>query len=295
MTTTTERIFVIGGTGNVGTKAVNDLVAKDIPVTLYSRNPTKVAELFSNNQHVNVIQGDLSDLTLLKEGMKGHTRLFLLYNSFEDFAEKKEAIAKLAYASGIKQIVDISSFSASEPWRTSFIGTAHIDAEKAILRIPQRGSFVTLRPGRFMSNLLTFERASPEGLMFDTVNEDEPQGWISPNDIGAIAAVVLSEDIKKHADSVYELIGDIITPAERASIASRVLERSIRYQKVSPSIKYDSLMKLGIFPHFAAYNLAATVPSMAPTTSISTGIFILLGREPETLEQYILLNKTNLL
>ncbi|KAF1803247.1 hypothetical protein V8B55DRAFT_1503789 [Mucor lusitanicus] len=291
---TTERIFIIGGTGNAGTKTVQDLVSRNISVTLYARNPSKVAELFSESPLIQVIHGDLADLTPLKEGLKGHTRLFLLYSNFEDFIEKKVAIAKLAYAAGIKQILDISSITAGESWRSGYIGAMHRDAEQGILNIPNRGTLVVLRPGRFMSNILTFERPTPDGVMYDTVDASETQGWISPNDIGAVAAAVLSEDIKKHGDMVYELIGDVVTLDERSSIASRVLERPIRYQRVSTSGKYDQLMKTGMFPHGAAYNLSASIPTVPPTTSISTGIPILIGRDPETLEQYILSNKAYL-
>ncbi|KAL9552650.1 hypothetical protein MBANPS3_003655 [Mucor bainieri] len=278
--TTTERIFIIGGTGNAGTKTVQDLVSRNIPVTLYARNPSKVAELFSENPLIQVIHGDLADLAPLKEGLTGHTRLFLLYSNFEDFVEKK--------------ILDISSITSGESWRSGYVGTMHRDAEQGILNIPNRGTLVVLRPGRFMSNILTFERPTPDGAMYDTVDANETQGWISPNDIGAVAAAVLSEDIKKHGDIVYELIGDVVTLDQRSTIVSRVLGRSIRYQKVSASSKYGQLMKTGMFPHGAAYNLAASIPTVPPTTTISTGIPILIGREPETLEQYILSNKAYL-
>jgi uncharacterized protein YbjT (DUF2867 family) len=291
---TAERIFIIGGTGNAGSKTVQDLISRNISVTLYVRNPYKVTELFSENPFINVIHGDLADLTHLKEGLSGHTRLFLLYSGLEDFVEKKVAIAKLAYAAGIKQILDISSITAGESWRSGYVGAIHRDAEQGILDVPSRGTLVVLRPGRFMSNILTFERPSPDGLMYDTVDANETQGWISPNDIGAVAAAILSEDIKKHGDIVYELIGDVVTLDERSSIASRVLERPIRYQKVSTFSKYDQLMKTGMFPHGAAYNLAGNIPTLSPTTTISTGIPILIGREPETLEQYILSNKAYL-
>lgn len=288
---TSERIFIIGGTGNVGSKTVRDLVSRNISVTLYARNPSKAVDMFSESPLIHVIQGDLADLTPLKEGLSGHTRLFLLYSNFEDFVEKKVAIAKLAYASGIKQILDISSITAGESWRSGYVGAIHRDAEQGILNIPNRGTLVALRPGRFMSNILSFERPSPEGLIYDTVNGDETQGWISPNDIGAVAAAVLSEDVKKHGDIVYELIGDVATLDERTATFSRVLERPISYQKVNPSSKYDQLMKTGLFPHGAAYSLVASTPTMPPTTVTSTGIPILIGREPETLEQYISSNK----
>ncbi|CAO0794534.1 unnamed protein product [Mucor circinelloides] len=291
---TTERIFIIGGTGNVGSKAVRDLVSRNISVTLYARNLSKVVDMFSKNHLIHVIQGDLADLTSLKEGLSGHTRLFLLYSNFEDFVEKKVAIAKLAYAAGIKQILDISAINASESWGSGRIGVLHRDTEQGILNIPQRGTLVALRPGRFMSNFLTFERPSSDGVIQDTANGNQSQGWISPNDIAAVAAAVLTDDVQKHGDIAYELIGDVVTPNELTSIASRVLNRPISYQEVSASTKYDHLMTTGRFPHAGAYHIATSIPTMPPITTISTGIPILIGREPETLEQFISLNKASL-
>lgn len=52
--------------------------------------------------------------TYMKDALKGHTRLSLLYGGFRDFAQKKVlAIAKLAYVAGIKQILDIPAIRAS--------------------------------------------------------------------------------------------------------------------------------------------------------------------------------------
>lgn len=234
-------------------------------------------------------------MVTLKDALRGHHRLFLLYGGFEDFVEKKVAIARLAYAAGIKQILDISAINASKSWGAGRIGVLHRDAEQGILNIPHRGKLVALRPGRFMSNFLNFERPSLEGVIHDTANGDQTQGWISPNDIAAVAASVLTDDVEKHGDIAYELIGDVVTPNELAAIASRALERPISYQKVSASTKYNHLMQTGRFPHAGAYHIAASIPTMPSITTISTGIPILIGREPETLEQFISLNKAQLL
>ncbi|CAO3658989.1 unnamed protein product [Rhizopus stolonifer] len=271
MSTSTERVFIIGGTGNVGSKTVNDLLAKNIPVTLYARQPEKVNKLFANNSLVQVVQGDYDDLAPLKEGLKGHT--------------------SWAYEAGVKQVVDISSMWASMPWRSTSIGTSHYYAEKAIYEIPNRGAFVTLRPGRFMSNLFFFDGPRGDHIV-DTMEEDKIQGWISPNDIGAVAAVVLSEPIEKHADLVYELSGDIVTPAQRTQYFSRTIGREFTYKKISPKEKYDVIMSIGHFNHAFAYTLAASLSSFdIQHHHISNGITILLGREPETLEKFILDNK----
>ncbi|KAL0578589.1 hypothetical protein ABG067_008714, partial [Albugo candida] len=167
-------------------------------------------------------QGDFNDLAALKEGIKNHTRLFLLISAFDKFVENKTEIAKIAYAAGVKQIVDISSLAVNMGWRTSYIGAKHYDAELSILSLPNRGKFVALRPGRFMSNLIHTERPYPSGKIFDSVDGDRKQGWISTNDIGSIAAVVLSEDVEKHGDAVYSLIGDVASGYERAAFYTRL-------------------------------------------------------------------------
>ncbi|KAG1378534.1 hypothetical protein G6F61_005755 [Rhizopus arrhizus] len=104
-------------------------------------------------------------------------------------------IASWAWEANFKQVVDISSI---------------LYAEKALFELSDHGSLVTLWPGRFMT-MLTFDH--PKGdFIFGTADADKPQGRIPPNYIGAIAAVIFGEDIKKHDDLVYELNEDVVNP-----------------------------------------------------------------------------------
>ncbi|KAI9486946.1 MAG: hypothetical protein EXX96DRAFT_472886 [Benjaminiella poitrasii] len=293
-----ERIFILGGTGGIGKKVVNDLLDKNIAVTLYARSSEKVNSLFTyhNNSKelISVVQGDYNDLSPVKEGIKGHTRLFLLVADFSSFVKTKKTIAEYAYAAGVKQIVDISSFTVNMGWRESFIGSNHYHAEKAIFDIPNRGYFVALRPGRFMSNIFNMGRPISDGVIFDTADPNKPQGWISPNDIGAVAAVVLSEDIEKHGDIVYGLTGELVTSQECAKIISRISGRDIPYVQVSAIEKYKKIMESGYVSHVLAVDFVDNLGKGDPT-SISFCIEILLGRKPETLEEYLQANKALLL
>jgi uncharacterized protein YbjT (DUF2867 family) len=293
MSSSTDRVFILGGTGNIGTRVVQDLLAKKVPVTLYARTPSKVESLFPNhNGLINVVQGDYSDLTPLKASIKGHTRLFLLILGFKSFVEDKAEIAKIAYEAGVKQIVDISSFTVNMGWRTSLIGAKHDGAERAILNIPNRGYFVALRPGGFMSNMLYNDTPlKTGGKIFDSASPDCAQGWISTNDIGAVAAVVLSEDIEKHGDAVYSLTGDIRTPTERAQVLSRILGQDIKFIQVTSAQKYSKIMKTGYFTHQIAMDLCTGLDSYNDDR-VTPEISILLGRDPETLEEYLTVNKS---
>jgi len=286
----TERVFFVGGTGSIGSKTVKGLLKKNIPVTLYARDPEKVATLFNKNSLVSVVQGDYSDLSALKAGIQGHSRLFLLIHDLINFVRLKTEIAKIAYESGVKQIVDISSFTSARGWRTSGIATIHYEAERAIYDIPNRGRFVALRPGRFMSNChLLFDKPTPDGKLFDTAPPNHPQSWISANDISDIAALVLSEDLLRHGDTVYELYSYVCTPTERAEILSRVTGRKITYHQISPVEQYHQIMKSGRVPHFIAYDLSCSAYDDA--AYVSKGIEILLGRPPQTLEEYLIPHK----
>ncbi|KAI8091191.1 uncharacterized protein B0P05DRAFT_577293 [Gilbertella persicaria] len=286
----TERIFIVGGTGNIGIKAVRDLLANNVPVTLYARNPQKVHSIFTDKSDlIRIVQGDYSDFSPLKKGIEGHTRLFLLINDFEGFVDYKRTIAEYGYAAGVKQILDISSLSVNGGWRTSFIGTNHYYAEKAMFEIPNRGALVTLRPGRFMSNLFHMARIATDGAVFDDVAPEATQDWISTNDIGAVAAVILQDDIQKHGDNVYTLIGDVVKPKEIAAICSRLLGRDIPYKQVTAVQKFHQLVKNHV-PFGVAMDLVDNVKE-EESGRINAVIEIILGRKPETLEEYLTANK----
>jgi uncharacterized protein YbjT (DUF2867 family) len=123
----TEHIFVVGATGNVGSNIVRQLLEKGSRVTIYVRSPAKATALFPGQESLlSIVQGDYSDLTPFDNAIaNGFTRLFLLVQAeglAMTMAELKSRMATVAYNSGVKQVVDVSSYCAGE--RKS-IQTAH--------------------------------------------------------------------------------------------------------------------------------------------------------------------------
>ncbi|ORZ15360.1 hypothetical protein BCR42DRAFT_416937 [Absidia repens] len=292
-----EHVFIIGGTGNIGTKCVRELISKKIPVTLLARNPQKVSNLFPgvSSDALKVVQGDYNSDSVLKAALPGHTRLFLLVTDIEHMGTIKGYLATLAYASGIQQIVDISSVSVNDPWRSRHIGYKARLAEEAILAASTQvkgTSVVTLRPSRFMSNTIVFDFPVNDAFI-DNIPHDTPQAWISTNDIGALAASILADDIEKHGNEVYTMVSQIVTPAQRADIFTRVLGRPISYKQVSAQERFDLLKNNA--SHFSFSALYDLVTYIETNPTISVGLPILLGREPETFEEYLEPNKHKLL
>ncbi|KAL1935307.1 hypothetical protein VTP01DRAFT_4447 [Rhizomucor pusillus] len=157
-----------------------------------------------------------------------------------NMSQVKPAIAEIAYNAGVKQIVDVS----------------------AILDIPNRGgTYVCLRPTCFMSDHLRQEIATikSSNKIFGAYPEDMVEEWISPDDIGALAAIIFQEHIEKHGDAVYEMTGDWLTP----------------FQRIPASAMYDVLTTQAQIPHIIAYSMLRPVREY----------------KPQTLEEWILANK----
>ncbi|KAJ2960042.1 hypothetical protein NQZ79_g4560 [Umbelopsis isabellina] len=284
----TERVFVTGGAGNVGRKVVRELADNNIQTTVYTKDVIKAYDLFPNDCSLAFVEGDYNDMNAFAKAIVGHTRLFLLVVDVRRLANIKVQYAKIAYQAGVKQIVDISSNMVSKAWRYNFASAAQGPAERSLVNLPNRAAYVTLRPSSFMTNHLYFDAVTlRQGSLVGIVAPNYKQEWISTNDIGLAAANILQEPIEKHADAVYDMIGDSVSPVERAGIFSKVLGREIRYYQVRPLERYKLLTEHVKIPHSFAYAYCSRDPQRDPNIEIE----ILLRRKPETLEQWVTKNK----
>ncbi|ORZ02312.1 hypothetical protein BCR43DRAFT_432228 [Syncephalastrum racemosum] len=287
----TERVYILGATGNVGKVATRILLRNNVPVTAFVRSVDKAKELFPEQQALSIVKGDYDDLTPFKNSIAGHTRLLLSIADLARFKEIKCAFAEASYAAGVKQIVDISSSYIEFTHYTCWLGQRAWEAEVAVRAIPDRGAFVSLRPTRFMSNLFIWgdlHTIELHDALFDARPEDHPVDYISPNDVGAVAAIILQDPIDKHGDMAYDMKGEVLTGRQKAKILSRALGRDIRYQTVSPQKVYETLAEH--VPHPFAYSVAIQREVGVKTVGLS----ILLGREPETFEEYLTSVKSSL-
>lgn len=306
MTASTERIYIVGGTGNTGKQAIRELLKAGVSVTALTRSPDAAAKHFcdlvsadKNNQHLlTLVQGNYDDMEPFKKSIQGHQRLLIIIHEpalfdGDDYTELKKTYASIAYDAGVKQVVDLSGMAAGRGWRTNHFANMAQTAEMALLEIAKnqaRGChYVALRPTQFMSNIIAFEGFGirEHGVVMDTSAPDELHQWISPNDVGSAAAGILQDPIDKHKNAVYEMVGDYVTPKDRTRYLSEALGREIVYKQISYLERYKQLLAFGL-SHPIAYAFSRSHGvGTTPTGLLS----ILLGREPETLEHYIHSNK----
>ncbi|KAI8149247.1 hypothetical protein BJV82DRAFT_685299 [Fennellomyces sp. T-0311] len=296
-----ERIFLVGATGNIGQPLVRKLLLNlKVALTLYARNPARAQKLYgeqAEGDRFQIVQGDYDNRKPFEDTIAGHTRLFILVQSsdYKTIGPLVRAFAETGYAAGVQQVVLVSGIAPSMPWRSSLLTDLGYQVEEAVLHIPNRKPFVTLRPAYFMSNQLQADAGTIRNAnkIIDIRELDQAKPWISPNDIGELAAIILQDPIEKHGEAVYEMVGDSRTPTEHAEILSRVLGRTITYEKVTDQQFYDTMTKQAGMHHAVAYMFLQV--SAAYNHKNTPGLSILLGHPPETLEHWIEQNKSKFL
>jgi len=68
--------LILGSTGSIGYAFAENLISKNIPVTILVRDVEKAGKLFQGNLLIEVIKGDVQDLTLLKQISKDKKYIF---------------------------------------------------------------------------------------------------------------------------------------------------------------------------------------------------------------------------
>lgn len=128
-----KKITVIGGTGNLGIPVVKNLLSLGFPVKVIARNLRKAEQIFGHLPNLEIVEGDLSDKSSLKNALQGTTYLYLnlstqATNLDIPFATEREGIQNIVASvdhATIKQIIMISGLGAldnnSQPDRFEFV------------------------------------------------------------------------------------------------------------------------------------------------------------------------------
>ena len=112
-----DRVLVLGATGFIGRRLVNDLLKQNIKARILVRSTSKAASLFSADCDIEIISGDVLKGDGLKEALRGiHTAFYLIHSmggrsilQNTEFAERdKKAAQNFAAAAeraGLKRII----------------------------------------------------------------------------------------------------------------------------------------------------------------------------------------------
>ncbi len=233
-------ILVTGATGNIGSELVKQLIAKSADVRVVTRDEKKVSHL---NPAIEAVIGDRQDPTVIKKALQGADKVFLLPVLIDEKHEADRLLIDEAKRANVGRIVMISSgVLRSNPKNP--IGVLHREVE---LLIEESGiSWTVLRPGGFMSNALRFWADTIKSLatVFNPTG-DGKSAPISPYDIAAVAAVVLSTT--GHERKTYYLTGsELLSAHDQVTTLSKVLGKPIECVDIPVEVAAEGMKSSGL-------------------------------------------------
>ncbi|MFH9350357.1 SDR family oxidoreductase [Kitasatospora sp. NPDC017646] len=212
-------IVVTGATGNVGRALVGMLVEAGERVTAVSRRAPEGAggALPTGVRHVSA---DLADPAALRPALEGADALFLLVAG-----EDPLGVLEQARAAGVRRIVLLSSQGVGT--RPEAYGhPAAFEAAVAASGL----EWTVLRSGGLASNAYAWAEPVRSGRTAAAPFGDVGLPFVDPEDVAAVAAVVLRED--GHHGATYVLTGPApVTPRERAAAIAEAIGADVDFRE----------------------------------------------------------------
>ena len=228
-------ILLTGATGKTGGETAKALVEKGASLRAVVRDEAKAADL--NAAGVELVVGDIADPEIVKRGLDGVEKAFMLLPNGEQQLALEKQFTDLAVAAGVKHLVKMSSMEAIADAKTP-IPQGHWAAEEYI-----RASgldWTMIKPNFFMQNLLTSAGTIKEQRKFFLPMGDGKTGMADVRDIGAVCAEALTGE--GHAGQSYEITGpEIVSFYDVADGFSEVLGEKVEYVAIPMEVFREKL------------------------------------------------------
>jgi uncharacterized protein YbjT (DUF2867 family) len=279
------RALITGATGNVG-RAVIDYCNsqfKQLRLVAAVRKIQNAQATFEQDQHLDYRYFDFTDPASYSTATKNVDILFLLRPPQISKGDTYfRPLLEAARANGVKKVLFISVQGAE---LSRYIPHNKIESLIKLFNF----DYCFIRPSYFMQNLT--------GYLLNDINQNNkivlPSGnaefnWVDVQDIAEASAVVMA-DFDKHVNSVYTITGSQNLNFDQvAEMLSQVLDRRIIYKSIDPIRFFLRKKKEGLSSSYiVVLILLHFLPRFQPPPQISDDFFILTGRKPRSLEEFL--------
>lgn len=273
-------VLVTGATGNTGGAVVGALARRDVPVRAMVRSEADRGKVPDGAE---AVIADFDDPASIAAALAGAGRAYLVTPSSERAEEQQQRrFCDLAAEADIRQLVVLSQLGADEHSPVRFL-RYHAAVEQHVrgLGIP----YTFLRPNLFFQGLLAFARPIAADGQFYAPIGDARVSAVDVRDIGAVAAVTLTEP--GHEGATYTLTGPAaLTHAQIAEALTAALGRQVTFIDVPPSAFADNLR--GVLPPWQVDGLLEDYAHYrrGEAAAVSSVIAELTGTPPRDVVQF---------
>lgn len=209
-------VLVTGATGNIGGATVRALLDRGHHVRAVVREP-----LAQVPDGIETTVGDLDESQTIEPALTGVDAFFLLSGY-----RGEQGVLDAAVEAGVATVVLLSGGGAAARDLNNVISQFQVAAEN---RVRSCGvSWTILRPHAYYTNVFRWP-AIPGGGTVRAPFAEVPVAAIDPADVGAVAAVALTEN--GHDGKTYELSGpESLRPADQARTIRRVAGTDLTFE-----------------------------------------------------------------
>ncbi|MDJ1132767.1 SDR family oxidoreductase [Streptomyces iconiensis] len=277
-------ILVTGATGKVGGQVAKQLAEAGADVRALVRDPDRARAALPEG--VEIVRGDLTDLTGLETALEGVEAAFLMWplHGPEGAAEVVGTLARhagrLVYlsAGGGDQGPD----EEADPEDGIMGGHAHLER----LVRDSGAEWTLLRPGGFASNTLGWADKVRAGGPVRIASPRAARALVHEADIAAVAVRALLTD---------ELVGrapgmtgpEVLTQAEMVQTIGEVLGRPLKVEEQPREEAHAELVAAGLPDHYAEGILDAHVQMEHEPEAATTDFPTVMGRQALTYRDWV--------
>lgn len=228
---------VLGASGNIGSKVADGLLKRGEKVRVIARNPEKLADFKALG--ADLYLGQIGDSAFLTKCMKDCVGAFVMIppdyrtqSLSRHYQKMSESIRDSIVRSGIRYVVNLSSFGAEHSTGTGPIQFLHSHEER--LNKIEHCNIVHLRPAFFMENLLSYVPSIRHAhKIMTSLKADLPIPMVASLDVARVVTeLLLSREFNEK--SVRCVLGPRdVSMMEICMFLSRILEQKINYQQLS--------------------------------------------------------------
>jgi len=282
-----SKVLVTGATGLTGSHTVQLLLDHGRPVRVLAHREDKRSKRLQD-LGAEVAIGDLLNLSDVRSALNGVQSAYFVYPLSPTLVHATVIFAQAAKEAGVEIVANMSQWN-SRPSAKSPATINHWLSEQVFdwSAVP----VAHLRATHFSEWLLWVAGSIRQGVMTMPWDANSRYSPVATEDLAYVIAAIL-ENPAEHRGKTYPLCGPaVLSVAEVAEIASRVLGTHITYQQASVDAFAESIGQAGnaLFKeHCRAVAVELQEGVFAGTNSVAAQIS---SRPPMTIEEFVAKNR----